>query len=311
MKRRINLDFSDFGRNFPKQDNFFYHLLSERFEITLSDQPDFLLYSEFGQAHRLHNCVKIFYTQESTFPDFRQCDYAFTSHYLEDHRHLRLPYYVHQFPNPEVLLRRENEVEQVLASKSKFCSFVVSNHSPRKNGNRPRFFLKLSRYKKVDSGGRFMNNIGGPIPGGHAGKIAWLKDYKFNIAFENGALPGYTTEKMVHAMIARCLPIYWGNPRVQEEFNPASFLNYADYGSDEALIERIIELDRNDAEYLKLAAQPCLPNNQPTLWFDRKRLLDQFERIFEHAGPSITQQRRKNRLFSFGRWVLVKRYHRS
>ncbi len=309
MKRKIQLDFADFHRNFPKQDNYFYHLLSQRFTIELCDQPDFLIYSEFGDSHRLQNCIKIFYTQESTLPNFNECDYAFTSHYLDDARHVRLPYYAVLYPSPEAVIKQSGEAEAVLAAKTKFCSFMVSNHHPKKNRNRLDFFLKLSRYKKVDSGGRFMNNIGGPVPGWWEGKVQWLRAYKFHIAFENASINGYTTEKIYQAMIARALPIYWGNPRIEEEFNPGAFLNYRDYSGDEELIEKIIQLDTDDAAYLQYARQPYLPGNQPTPWFDQQRLLDQFERIFATTEPSVTEQRRRHRVFSFGRWVLARRHH--
>src|SRR5438309_10477229 len=89
--------------------------------------------------------------------------------------------------------------------------------------------------------------MGYRVPGGPWGKIEFLKRYKFNIAFENASLPGYTTEKIVEPMAARCLPIYWGNPLIHREFNPKSFLNYVDFRDEAALIERIIELDQNDA----------------------------------------------------------------
>jgi alpha(1,3/1,4) fucosyltransferase len=309
MKRKIHLDFADFGRNASKQDNFFYHLLSERFNVELCDQPNFLIYSEFGHSHRLHNCIKIFYTWESTYPDFSQCDYAITTHYLDDPRNIRLPYYVVLYPYPDPIIKQPEEAERILAEKKKFCSFMVSNHNPRKNKNRVEFFHKLSKYKRVDSGGRLLNNIGGPVPGWFNGKVQWLKDYKFNIAFENASIPGYTTEKIVQAMMARSLPIYWGNPRVHEEFNPRSFLNRQDFSCDEELIEKIIRLDTHDDEYLEYVRQPYLPNNQPTIWYDRQNLLDRFERIFDTPGPSIMQQRRKKRLISFGRWLLVKRHH--
>ncbi len=74
-------------------------------------------------------------------------------------------------------------------------------------------------------------------------KIDFLRDYKFNICYENRALPGYTTEKIFEPMVARCLPMYWGNPLIAEEFNPRSFLNRSEFSSDEALIEKIIELE--------------------------------------------------------------------
>ena len=82
--------------------------------------------------------------------------------------------------------------------------------------------------------------------------------------------------------MARTLPIYWGNPLVHQDFNPGRFLNYYDYESDEALIERIIELDQDDAKYLEYLQQPLFHANRPNEAFDQERLLDQFEIIF-HA----------------------------
>src|SRR5262245_29338212 len=90
----VRIDFSDFGFRYNKTDNFFYNLLKDRFEPVICDQPDFLFYSDYGDVHRLHTCAKIFVTWESSRPDFRACDYALTMHYLDDPRHLRLPFYV-------------------------------------------------------------------------------------------------------------------------------------------------------------------------------------------------------------------------
>ncbi len=310
MKRRIRIDFCDFWRYLDKHDNFFYNLLRERFEVTVCDRPDFLIYSNNGHVHRHFNCAKIFYTHEPIKPDFNQCDFAFTTFYIEDPRHLRLPYYAVLYDSPAALIRGGDfpPPRQILAEKTKFCSYVVSGHSRRRNRNRLEIFEKLSRYKRVESGGRFRNNIGGPILNGYTGKIDFMRNCKFHLAFENARLPGYTTEKLPQAMMARTLPIYWGSPRVAEEFNPRSFVDASDFPDLDALAEHIMQLDRDDARYLQYFAQPCLPGNKPTEWFDRGRLLDRFEEIFDTAGPYVSERRRRGRLFSFGPWMLVKRH---
>ena len=146
----------------------------------------------------------------------------------------------------------------------------------------------------MDAGGR----AGGPW-----GKIEFLKRYKFNIAFENASLPGYTTEKIVEPM-ARCLPIYWGNPLIHREFNPKSFLNYFDFRDEAALIERIIELDENDALYRQYVAEPYFHENRPNEFFSLDRVLDHFDMIF---SATIRPVARRRRLFSFGRWTLARR----
>src|SRR3989475_11313963 len=105
---------------------------------------------------------------------------------------------------PDILLRDRDNVDEILAAKTHFCSFIASNtRHPRTTRKRNDFFHRLSRYKKVDAGGRAFNNIGYRVPGGPWGKIEFLKRYKFNIAFENASLPGYTTEKIVEPMAAR------------------------------------------------------------------------------------------------------------
>ncbi|HEY1663618.1 MAG TPA: glycosyltransferase family 10 [Verrucomicrobiae bacterium] len=302
---KIRIDFSDFGPCFSKTDNYLFKLLSEQFDVELCSQPDFLIYSSSDQEHRLHSGVKIFFSGESDLPDYRECDYSIAPVKLNDPRHLHLPLYA-SWGESASIVKANDDVEKIMAAKTKFCSFVVSGYHRRKNHNRVAFFEKLSKYRRVDSGGRKFNNIGGPIPGGKLGKIEFLRPYKFNIAYENRSLPGYTTEKIFEPMVARCLPIYWGDPDIAEHFNPRSFLNRADFPSEEALIEKIIELDNDDAKYLEYLRQPYFYEDRPNIYFSRERLLDFFEKIFTQKIAPVAQQKRKS---IFGRWKLVKRHH--
>ncbi len=183
--------------------------------------------------------------------------------------------------------------EKILASKTRFCSFVIGGSNPRTTHNRVAFFENLSKRKRVDSAGKIFNNIGGgALCDSRSERLKSLRSYKFNIAFENRSLAGYTTEKIFEPMVARCLPIYWGDPTINEQFNPRSFLNRADFPSDEALIEKIIELDNDDAKYLEYLRQPYFYNDQPNLFFNRQRVLDFFEKMFAKnysGGPSRTE----------------------
>jgi hypothetical protein len=308
--KKIRIDFCDFWNNFSKTDNYVYRLLTERFDVELCDQPDFLIFSCHGHSHKLHSGVKIFYSTESDAPNFNVCDYSVASARLDDPRHLELAVYV-SHGDAEEIIKKQDDPEKILAAKTKFCSFVVGNYNRGKNHNRVAFFQKLSKYKRVDSGGRLFNNIGGPIPGASRGKIEFLRQYKFNIAFENLAVPGYTSEKIFQPMAARCLPIYWGNPRIAEEFNPKSFLNYADFPGEEALIDKIVELDNDDAKYLEYLRQPYFYDDRPNLHFNRQRVLDFFEKIFDTRITPVAQAGRRKFSFGrlFGRWKLAKRHH--
>ena len=299
----IRLDFCDFYPGFLKTANFFYNLLQERFDVAICDQPDFLIYSHGGDHHKLHTCTKIYFTVESFLPNWNECDYAFTCHPLETPRHCRLPLYV-LYGRPESICKDGLDLEAILAAKTRFCSFVVSNPNLKKTRHRIEFFRKLSQRKQVDSVGKVLNNVGHVLPGWSEAKIEFLKAYKFNLCFENKSLRGYTTEKIFEPMQAFCLPIYWGNPDINLEFNPRSFLNYFDFPSEEALIERILELDGDDAKYLEYLRQPYFPNNTPNEYFSRARLLDQFERIFT---TPITPVARRRGWFQVGRWTLARR----
>src|SRR2546422_2470980 len=95
----------------------------------------------------------------------------------------RSPLYAFYY-QPDMLLREDDDVDEIMAAKTHFCSFIASNtRHPRTTRKRNAFFHRLSRYKKVDSGGRAFNNIGYQVPGGPWGKIEFLRPYKFNIAF--------------------------------------------------------------------------------------------------------------------------------
>ncbi len=305
MKKKIRIDFCDFPQNFSKTDNYFVNLLKERFDVELCNQPDFIIYCCYGHEHRLHSCVRIFFSGESDMPDYRECDYSLACVKLDDPRHLQLPLYV-TWGDPREIVKKDDNVAEIMAKKTKFCAFVIGGYNRRKNHNRVAFFEKLSKYKRVDSAGKKFNNIGGPIPGGPRGKIEFLKQYKFNIAFENRALPGYTTEKIYEPMVARCLPIYWGNPEITKEFNPKSFLNYFDFPSEEALIEKIIELDKDDSKYLEYLRQPYFYDDEPNAFAQKQWVLDFFEKIFSQRITPAAQQRRKS---IFGRWLIAKRHH--
>lgn len=281
MPQPVRIDFWDFWPGFDRHDNFFTRLLRPRFDLQVVDDPDFLIHSCFGKRHRSFPGIRISYTGENRRPDFCVSDFAFSFDYLERKDHCRLPFYVFRAPLEQLLLPSQPP-EEILAAKTGFCCFVYSNSLCRR---RNVFFRKLSRYKRVDSGGRFLNNVGGPVPD----KLAFQRQYKFTIAFENSSSPGYTTEKLPEGVAAGSLPIYWGNPLIAREFNPARFLNYHDYNSDEALIERIVELDNDDDQYLEYLRQPLFYDNQPNKYYDPERLVAQFERIFATDKRPVAQ----------------------
>jgi alpha(1,3/1,4) fucosyltransferase len=252
---KIKLDFCDFWSGFNKKDNWFYKLISEDYDIEISTDPDILIYSVFGNSYKSYNCTKIFFSGENIGPDFNECDYSICFDWLDDERHYRLPLYVLYDGYYDLVNKKVNDN----LFDRKFCNFIVSNGS---NNIRNDFYLKLSKYKTVDSGGRFWNNIGLPVNN----KLEFQSEYKFSLAFENNAYRntrlGYTTEKIMEAMKANTIPIYWGNDWVDRDFNKKSFINYYDFKNEEEMIEYIIYLDNNKSEYMKVLSEPWFVNNE-------------------------------------------------
>ena len=249
MKRKIKIDFSDFWSGYDKTNNYFYNLLKEEFDVEISNNPDYLFFSLFGQNHMRYNCKKIFYTGENIAPPIGYCDYSFSFEPTFGNNY-RLPHYLLYDGYYELEL--EKKIDESL-SKRKFCNFIVSNGDCQDRNN---FFNKLSKYKKVDSGGRFMNNIGYSV----GDKRKFQSEYKFSIAFENNAYrPGYEwyiTEKIMEPMTVNSIPIYKGGVRISEDFNSSSFVNYHDFRNEDEMIDYIIELDKNDDKYLNILNQP-------------------------------------------------------
>jgi hypothetical protein len=256
MKKKIKIDFTDFWGGFDKTNNYFYNLLKDEFDVIITSNPDFLFFSVFGNQHQNYKCKKIFYTGENVAPPLGYCDYSFSFDYLDDVRNYRLPHYLLYDGYYE--LEREKIIDNSLSNR-KFCNFIASNGNCQE---RNQFVQLLSQYKKVDCGGQWMNNIGYAV----TDKRKFQSEYKFSISFENNAyrpqFPGYTTEKIMEPMTVNSMPIYWGNPKISEEFNTNSFVNFYDFNNMNDMVEYIIELDKNDNLYLDKLREHWFVNNE-------------------------------------------------
>ena len=283
----IRLRFVGFWDGFDPHDNYFTRLLGRRYHLELCDDPDFIIFSYVGERRRDYrrwNCVRIFYTGENIPPDWSACDWAFSFEHTPHPRHFRLPHWPF-YVDPLALVKPiDHDPAAILSQKNRFCAFVVSNPLCRTRND---FFRKLSRYKPVDSGGKVLNTLGHRV----GDKQAFLRDYKFTIAFENESHPGYTTEKIVEPMLANSIPIYWGDPLVGRDFDTRSFLSAHDSRSLDDLVDRVVEVDRNPALHLELLGRPWYPANRIPACADTETILDQFSRIFTTPVEPIVRCR--------------------
>ena len=56
-------------------------------------------------------------------------------------------------------------------------------------------------------------------------KFDWLSQYEYALAFENGELNGFFTEKITDVIMAYTVPIYWGAPDIAKYFPADSYYN--------------------------------------------------------------------------------------
>lgn len=257
QKKTIKIKFTGMGALMDEKKNYFTNILEKYYNLEYSDDPDYLFYSIFSQDFLKYDCIRIYVGIENYTPDFNICDYAIGFDHLQfADRYIRHPLYLRYEKNLELALIKHLNLENILEEKTEFCSFVYSN-SKKVETPREILFSKLSDYKKVNSGGSVLNNVGGPVED----KLIFEGKHKFSIAFENSSHSGYITEKIIQAFAAKTIPIYFGDPRVREYFDSSAFINCHDFNTLNEVVDKVIEIDKNDDLYLSILKQPIFIDN--------------------------------------------------
>lgn len=293
MKKKIKLRYVD-TMSKDYKNAVLWQLLTKWYDIDDISEPDYVMSGGNGAAFtKYRDCVLIQLIGENIVPDFNVFDYAIGFDHIEfDDRYVRIPLFFFYECYSDVVNINKN-IERPMATDRKFCSFVVSN--AHANPIRDEFFKRLCEYKKVDSAGRHLNNVGG---GFLQDKLGFVANYKFNIAFENCSSRGYTTEKIMEPMAVCSLPIYWGNPSVNEDFNPKAFINVNEFETVDKCVDYIRLLDNNDDLYLEKLAEP---------WIIKENLVD-YEAKLKAFFDNIFNQDIKNchRVNAYGRQPVLR-----
>lgn len=257
MKKEIRIKYVGFWDAFDYKKFRVHEILEKHYSVSISENPEYVICSSFNNEFlQYRDAIRIFYTGENVIPDFNLYDYAigFDELFFGD-RYIRIPNYIINPKYDYMIKRMENKhIEYNSAEGKRFCSFVVSNGNA--DPMRDYIFDKISEYRKVDSGGRYRNNIG--IANGVEDKLTFQEKYKFALAVENTSYSGYLTEKLVEAFAAGGVPIYWGDPKVGKYFNTRAFVNVLDYTSVEDAIEEIKRIDQDENLYMSYVKTPAL-----------------------------------------------------
>jgi len=285
----LTIGFCDMWDNFQPSYNFFTLLLEAAVAGKMkirgvgltkgsTEKPDLIVFGPFGRTWLEFppTIPKVYFTGENTpkvdYPGV-ELNLCYAHEDMTNEKYLRLPLWILEIdwfgadperivnPKPIPLDRCTKVFPEEMARKKKFCSFIVSNPS---NPVRNSAYQWLSQYKSIDSGGALFNNMGDILRAGTGGgggelkKLEFLKDYKFSITYENSSSPGYVTEKILHAKAAGCIPIYWGDPKINRDFDTAGFICAQNFKSPAELIEAVKKVDEDDALWKKMFSVPAL-----------------------------------------------------
>ena len=281
MKKQIRLKCVDFWEGYNAEEDFLIKLLKEKYDIVWSNSPDYLIVSSNGtkREHLNYDCIKIFFTGESEVPDFNLYDYAIGFDFIDfGDRYFRMPLYF--FYTESIEKVQDRKAARILSNKTEFCNYIYSNWGA--DPFREKLFEALNEYKHVVSGGKCRNNIGGPVEN----KMELVSKCKFTIACENSEYDGYTTEKILEAFAGNTVPIYWGNPLVEKDFNGKTFINCHKYHSMDEIVEEVKRIDRDDNLYATMMRENVFAEGMPERRNEAFKafLYHIFDQDYEKAG---------------------------
>jgi hypothetical protein len=224
---------------------------------------------------------------------------------VEDSRAYYLPIYAFDGMADKLVRPSVPDPVAIRSSKPHFCSLLCAS-ADRTTQKRQEFFHILNRRRKVDSARPALNKTGFRVPkeNRYQSKIDWIRNYRFNLAFENRLRTGWTTEKLVDPLHVHTIPIHWGDPRVKEYFNPESFICAHDFPSLEELAEYVLHVDDTPELYARYIRATPFHQNRPNPAYDLNHLVEFFQRIFSSRTRPIAQRRW---FFPLTKWRLAKR----
>ncbi|MFW6281319.1 MAG: glycosyltransferase family 10 domain-containing protein [bacterium] len=249
-KETLKVGYIDFWPEWSKE-NFVQPILSKKYNVIEDNsKPDIIFHSIFNGMRGINayprSIPRILILAENWRPSRFDTDFSI-SFDPPSVTNFRLPLWqIYIMLWPEIWDGLINKKQH--SDFERFTAFIVSNSS---NFIRNSAFKQLSKYKHVHSYGKFMTNDLGlqKVSKGRYWRDAKEKffnehPHKFMMAFENTTYPYYCTEKIMDAFLSGCIPIYWGDPKVVEDWNPNAFINV---NKNKEWIKTVEELD-NDSQ---------------------------------------------------------------
>jgi len=224
-----------------------------------SETPDLVIKSHFHSTETLsYSCPYICWSGESyTVPHKSEYEpiIEINSFYSDSKHSVYIPYLV--FDHKSVA----RPIPMNYAKKY-CCAFVYSNEV----NLREKLFKTIRSLEPTSySFGKRLKTNDNPfeLSSNRAVNSTKFGDFGLYVAMENKSVPGYITEKIGFAYNSGTVPIYWGNSEtVNRFFNPASFINVANYSSVENAANAAVNIWRDKQKYQKMLDSPIVVNGE-------------------------------------------------
>jgi hypothetical protein len=209
-----------------------------------------LQYGKIFSSEPKKNKFNIWYTAENIRPPLDKNFDAFLSFDLDTYsdRNSYLPLWVCRLgPSVEIAIQAQTKLtqeRQIDGLRPKNFAVVASNPEQI----RKYFALKLNKEEEVFIFGK----LGLPIPN----KNLVLRDFNFNICFENDLYPGYVTEKAVEAYLSGCIPI-WRGSDAGGFFNKNAMIDVTNLSIEEG-VKKVVEISKDKELIQKMRIEPLL-----------------------------------------------------
>ncbi len=296
-KKIIKVKFVGFWDGFVAENTRIYLDLSKYYNIVLSEEPDYIICSCFQPFYEYckYPQVRIMDCGENYIPDFNYVDYAICRYPIQFlDRCFYHPGCIDFRGRFVSLLERERMfTSDVLQEKQYFANFIAGHES--EDGIRGSFFKLLSGYKRIESPGSYLNNMGDgmTVNWKDSSKTDFQRKCKFSLCFESTKHAGFVTEKITDAFFSDTIPVYFGSEEVFHVFNRDAFVFCPSRESFEETIEQIAALDQDDNAYLQMLNQPLFNPD-----FDYQKHMASYERFIKHIFEQpIEKAYRRSKVF--------------
>lgn len=293
--KTITVKFVDFWNGFELENYWLWKVINKRYDVVYSENPEYVISSAFGnEVCNYPDAIHILVSGEVYSPNWNVHDYALSFNKMSyEDRFFWMPPAFARIEEYKKIVGRKIDIDEVMKQKNLFCNFIYGNADGQKQ--REELFHEISKYKHVDSTGTWLNNQN-PYFQTKRGeeKNKFQERCKFSIAVEEDSFNGYITEKIFEAISNYSVPIYYGDPLIEQIINPKAFINARNYSSYEELRKEIERIDCDDKLYVDMLTEPMLNDYS---FFDNY-LAEQREFVYHIFDQDISTAFRRPRKFS-------------